>query len=328
MRRPCRLRSVRSATTACALLVPLCFPGSAAAVLDVTYSPDVEATFDGQSISREDPAVDDLMGTVIPVPIGTVPQSADLIAYHREADGAHLLSFDTTVELGVGPLTARPGDVVRFDGSTYTLEFDADGAGVPAGVAVDAVARLDDDLMLSFDVTVALSGSTFADEDLMRFDGVDFSMFFDGSAAGVDPGLDVDAADFRPADGHILMSFDGAGSLTPVSFADEDVLEFDPLADAWSLLYDGSAQHAAWESADLVALAASPACFPGDCNHTASLDAGDPVCAVLCLIGAPPAGADCSCAADCNCSSMGLDAADPICTVLRLIDDFAPDSCE
>jgi hypothetical protein len=67
-------------------------------------------------------------------------------------------------------------------------------------------------------------------------------------------------------------------------------------------------------------------CVHGDCNASGSLDAGDPICTVLCLTGAPPGGADCACAADCNCSA-GTDAGDPVCDVLRLIGAFSPDTC-
>ena len=64
----------------------------------------------------------------------------------------------------------------------------------------------------------------------------------------------------------------------------------------------------------------------GDCNATGTLDAGDPICSVLCLIGAPPEGADCEVGADCNCTGSA-DAGDPVCTVLRLIGGLSLDPC-
>jgi len=67
-------------------------------------------------------------------------------------------------------------------------------------------------------------------------------------------------------------------------------------------------------------------CAPGDCNSNGALDAGDPICVLLCLLGQAPAGSDCSCASDCNCTAA-TEAADPICTVLRLIGAFSPDTC-
>ena len=70
-----------------------------------------------------------------------------------------------------------------------------------------------------------------------------------------------------------------------------------------------------------------PDCVRGDCNASDSLDAGDPICVVQCLVGQAPAGSDCSCAADCNCAG-GTDAADPVCAVLRLIGSYADADCE
>ncbi len=65
---------------------------------------------------------------------------------------------------------------------------------------------------------------------------------------------------------------------------------------------------------------------PGDCNLSGGLDAGDPICVVLCLINNPPLVADCTGGADCNCT-VSIDAGDPVCTVLRLIDGLTTDSC-
>ena len=64
----------------------------------------------------------------------------------------------------------------------------------------------------------------------------------------------------------------------------------------------------------------------GDCNQIASLEAADPICTALCLVGTPPSGSDCVCAADCNCVS-GTEVSDPLCTALRLLDIFEPDTC-
>lgn len=67
-------------------------------------------------------------------------------------------------------------------------------------------------------------------------------------------------------------------------------------------------------------------CVAGDVNQNGFVDAGDPVGTVLCLIGDDPAAADCSCAADCNCVG-GLEASDPTCTILRLLGGYEQDPC-
>ena len=71
---------------------------------------------------------------------------------------------------------------------------------------------------------------------------------------------------------------------------------------------------------------AAVGCARGDCNANGSLDAGDAICTTLCLIGQPPAGADCFCAGNCNCLN-GVEASDPLCAALRLIDDFESAGC-
>ena len=111
--------------------------------------------------------------------------------------------------------------------------------------------------MLSFDTAVAFAGFTAEDEDLVRVSDSSFSLFFDGSAAGVAPGLDLDAAE-RLSNGHLLLSFDGSGSLGGVSFDDEDVLEHDPDAGTWELAYNGSAERTLVGGANLDAV--SPGC--------------------------------------------------------------------
>ena len=112
------------------------------------------------------------------------------------------------------------------------------------------------DLLLSFDVTVTVGGITATDEDLVRVHGGVFSLFFDGSAAGIDPGLDLDAAYILASNGHLLLAFDGSGTLGGVSFTSEDVLEFTPTSTGWALAYDGLAEHSGWVGADLHGLSA------------------------------------------------------------------------
>ncbi len=216
--------------------------------------PDITVNFSGTTVTPQNVAQDNLAGTVSLVNIGAIPLGTDVTAYHLLANGDQLLAFDTTVSLA-GGVTARPGDAVRFNGATYTLEFDATANGVPNGLNTDAVGVTGgSDLLLSFDTTVTLGAVTADKEDLVRFDGIAFTMFFDASAAGVPPGVDLDALDYLDSNGHLLLSFDTSGSAGGVAFDKEDILEFTPGANTWQMAYDGSAQHAEWPPANLVAL--------------------------------------------------------------------------
>lgn len=236
-------------------------------------SPDVTLDLSGVVLDDGDLGADDLVGPVVPLDLGPVPIHADLDAAHDLGDGARLLSLDVTTDLpGIG--AAGPADVARWDGAAYSLEFDAAAAGVPAGARVDAISRAENgDLILSFDVTVDLGGVVAADEDLVRYDaGVGtFSLYFDGSDAGLSTALDLDAAE-RLANGHLLLSFDLSGSVGGVAFDDEDVLEYDPTAGSWETSYDGSAEDSGWPGADVDAISILPI---GDADGDGLPDSND-----------------------------------------------------
>jgi uncharacterized repeat protein (TIGR01451 family) len=218
----------------------------------LAVSPDATVELGGVFVDAQDVAVENLLGVVVPMSLGTLPTGVNVTAYHLLPNGDQLFSLDGTALLA-GPLAVGPDDVVRYDGDSYTLEFDGSAEGVAGGAGVDAVSTSGGDLLLSFDTTVTLGVNTADDEDLVRFDGSGFTLFFDGSATGVPEELDVDAA-HNMGGGRIALSFDGSGSLPGVVFADEDVLEYDLLTGAWEITYDGSAEHAAWGGANLDAV--------------------------------------------------------------------------
>jgi hypothetical protein len=219
----------------------------------VLLSPDTTVELAGSTFEDQDVVTDDQLGTVSLVPLGALPNASEISAYHLFADGDQLYSLDTTQELG-GGLIASPADVVRYNGVTDTLVFDASAEGVPDGAILDAVGvHSSGDLVLSFDTTVDLGAVTADDEDVVRFDGATFSLLFDGSSEGVHAGLDLDGVEARPG-GLLWASFDGSGSLGGVDFDDEDILAFDPGGPTWTLVYDGSTLHAALAAADVVAV--------------------------------------------------------------------------
>jgi hypothetical protein len=220
----------------------------------VSISPDVDVGLAGTFAADEDVAVDNLLGVVLPASLGSIPKNAAVKAYHLLANGEQLFALDTTAYLP-GPLLVEQRDIVRYDGAAYTLEFDGSTAGVPNGVAVDAVSMTDSgQLLLSFETTAQLGGVVAADEDVVGWNGASFFMALDLSAEGVSEALDTDAIhDLQ--DGRGAFSFDGSGVVGGVPFDDEDVLMLDVGASTWTLEYDGSAQHAALAAADVEAVA-------------------------------------------------------------------------
>jgi len=223
-------------------------PGLAQAIF---YSPDTTTDLSGTTLYDEDVA-EDLAGNITLIDAGPIPAGTDLTAYHLLPSGDQLIAFDTTVLLS--GTTFEPGDIARYNGTTYSMEFDASAEGVPSGVYVDALTMdFSNNLLMSFDTTVNLGVLTVDDEDLVVFTGSGFISFFDGSSAGINEALDLDAAHLFN-NGVLRMSFDGSGVVDSVSFDDEDVLQYYITNDTWTLSYNGSEQHTGWLAADLDAL--------------------------------------------------------------------------
>ncbi len=228
-------------------------PSAALAQAIVAASPDVTVGLGASPVVAmdHDVAIDDQQGGVALEDLGALPARADVIGLGLDVNGDRLVAVDTVISLP-GGVIARPGDVVRYDGASYSIEFDAAAAGVPASARTDAVSLAAGGLLLSFDTTVSLGeGILAADEDLVVWDGAYFNWVFIGSSQGLDARLDIDAAQDL-GDGSYLMSFDTAGEIAGIAFDDEDVLRFD--GSTWSLEVDGSAMDPAWQSADLEAV--------------------------------------------------------------------------
>ena len=121
---------------------------------------------------------------------------------------------------------------------------------IPAGTGCDGIARSGSDLLISFDRTLAAG---FTPADVVRWNGATLSLAFDGSAAGLPAQANVDAITAGP-DGSLWLSLDAGGSVAGISYADEDVLAYQPSGGTWSLVRRLSADSARWRAANLDAL--------------------------------------------------------------------------
>src|SRR5262249_50632300 len=139
-------RTARSGFCAVALL----WPALATALTplgSLRYTPDITVVLHGTTVNHNQVAEDNLAGSVSLLNIGPIPSGAIVTAYDQLDDGDQLLAFDITVTLP-GGLIARPGDVVRFDGTTYSVAF---ANAVPRGVITQAVAAIGPgDVLASF----------------------------------------------------------------------------------------------------------------------------------------------------------------------------------
>jgi hypothetical protein len=224
--------------------------GSAPGRAQLTYSPDTTVLVSGTLVADEDIAEDDLAGGVVLGALGALPESVEVDG-HARVGAAHLFSLDTAATLP-GGLFVRPADVVRYDGVAYVLAFDATASGLGADVDDDALSVDGASLVLSFDTTVDLGGGlVVSDEDLVEVVRGSFALRFDGSAAGLDPALDLDAVHVGPA-GSFFASFDRAGSIGGVAFDDDSILLYS--GSAWSRTDDVSSRYSAFGPADVISV--------------------------------------------------------------------------
>jgi hypothetical protein len=236
-----------------AMLLALALAGPAAAQ---ELSIDVTADLDGTLAADEDVVEDGGSGAPAKVSLGALPAAADVVGYSVAAGGDVLFALDVTAELA-GGVVATPRDVVRWDGANYAIEFRGADHDVPAGARIDAIGVVQGDLLLSFDVALTLGDATAADEDLLRLESTQpdlWTLYFDGSAAGVPAAADLDGADLLDASGNLALSFDVSGEVGGVSFADEDILEYAPGGGTWTKRFAGASRFPALAAADVDAL--------------------------------------------------------------------------
>jgi hypothetical protein len=183
-----------------------------------------------------------------------IPSGVAIAAYDH-APGAthpHRLVFDTTVVLG--GVTFTPRDVAQTDGAgAWSKYFDGVAAGLPAGVALDALAHdpASGQMLFSLDSFAALPGGVNLDpRSIGRYSGAAFSLAYDLSAA-IPAGVNLANLDALP-NGRLLVGLDTTATVGGVTANDEDMLEYTPATGAWEANFVGAAN-----DADLAASALS-----------------------------------------------------------------------
>ncbi|MGA9346598.1 MAG: SdrD B-like domain-containing protein [Nocardioidaceae bacterium] len=91
--------------------------------------------------------------------------------------------------------TADDADIYKWNGSVYNRELDLSSLGVPGYANVDGFSRVDaNHFYASFTGYVTLPGAgTVADEDVVYYNNGTWTLWFDGSAHGLNTGMDLGA---------------------------------------------------------------------------------------------------------------------------------------
>ena len=247
--------------TAAALFAGQTSPAQAGApaIAALDYSADIGANLiDANTfVARRDFVIDDLLGTRVRQQIPGLPDTVILRDFHVEANDNILFALD--IGLTLGGTYFRPADVIRFDGSAFTREFDSFAAGVPAPVHCTGVARWGDTgkLLLSFDTTFTVGGVTIRPADVIVFSGGVFGFkVLDSQAVGVADGLHIDAIDTFRTKRYLLVSFDHGGSIGGITFTSADVMQLDRASGTWSKRYATATFSDRWDVANLDGIAA------------------------------------------------------------------------
>ena len=240
----------RSALLGAFVLPALLLPSSAAA--QWLYSTATTLDVAGVTVTPRD-VVSDLSGSVSVETLAGLPENTGLRGIHQEG-AVTLFTSRTAVELP-GALFLERRDVASENGGVYGIELDGSAAGFPLETAIDAVSRdASGDLLLSVDGFVQIAGLNAARSDVLRWDGVAFSLFFDASSEGVPRELNFDGLHYDTVGDDLLLSFDAAGSIGGVLFGREDIVRFDPNSGTWSLEFDASSTEPGLATSDLVAV--------------------------------------------------------------------------
>ena len=156
----------------------------------------------------------------------------------------------------IGGVSSADEDILKFDGTNWSLFFDGSDVGV-ATPDLFAFSIMDaDTILMSFSSNVTVNGIAATPQDILRFDATSlgsvtagtWSLYFDGSDVGLSDTTNekIDSLSLLP-DGRLLISTNGNPVVPGVSGGrDEDVLAFTPTSlgsttsGTWSLYFDGS----------------------------------------------------------------------------------------
>ena len=200
-----------------------------------------------------------------------LPAGTPLDATHQMDSGDWLLSVLEPTELD--GLYYDPRDVVQYDGSTFSLFFNGVAAGVPAVANVDAVFLLGGDagdLVLSFDIPVSIAGVIYEPADLVRYNGVTFSTYFDASLANPPIPLSTNVIEADERAGKLYLSLDVPTTLGGTTYLPGQVVTWN--GSNFAVRFNGNG----WPAGSAMTGLALGDCLDGDGDDFG--DPGEPAC--------------------------------------------------
>jgi hypothetical protein len=141
-----------------------------------------------------------LSGSTLGIPPGT-----NINAFSISGSDIYF-SVDIPTTLGGMDFTER--DLIHYDGSTFSKMLDGAALGIPEGAHINAATRLSDgSIIFSLDIPASIGGISAKANDLIKYDGSSFSLYFSGSDNGIPESANIDGVWVSPS-GEILFSLD------------------------------------------------------------------------------------------------------------------------
>ncbi len=121
-----------------------------------------------------------------------IPNGARIDAGTVLSDGSMVFSLDIPVTLEGIPFKAH--DLIVYNGSSFDLYFSGSDNGIPEAANLDGVwVSPEDEILFSLDIPCSLNGLEVKDKDIIKWSEGSFSLYFDGSLAGLPSNVDVNA---------------------------------------------------------------------------------------------------------------------------------------
>jgi len=159
------------------------------------------------------------------LPAGTLPNYVSIDALGKLSANEIVISLDE--DAVINSVLYADEDLIKFNGSTFSMWWDGSLYGLPASVNLDAVHVFyasPQNFMFSLSEDTTLSGAGYvADEDLIQFSNGVFSKKFDGSYYGIPREADVDAAGWK---GGYILSLDSAVVINGTLYDDADLFRY------------------------------------------------------------------------------------------------------
>jgi CSLREA domain-containing protein len=244
--RNCQITLGSNGTGSCNIVLT----SSGAKTLVAMYNGDVK-----HSPSSDEETHEVLQPTPTPTNTPTSTPTSTPTATNTPSYSYRPLYLSLTGNQTVGGIASADEDILKFDGTNWSLFFDGSDVGV-GSPDLFAFSLLDaDTLLMSFSANVTVQGISATPQDVLRFDSTSlgnttagtWSLYFDGSDVGLDSSADsIDSLTLLP-DGRLLFSTTGNPTVPGLSgLADEDVLAFTPTSlgsitgGTWAIYFDGS----------------------------------------------------------------------------------------